>query len=109
MDKEEGDAKKHELKLRMRLEALLFHLASLTIRAEVVDYGEFFLLDQEKTLFLNHRETRKSRKLATTKALRGRLLPLLITNQPLGCKTKSLTSHFYRHVSLHISSECIKP
>ena len=107
MDKEEGDAKKHELKLRMRLEALIFHLASLTIRAEVVDYGEFFLSDKEKTPFLNHRETRKSRKLATTKALRGRLLPLLITNQPLGCKTKSLTSHFYRHVSLHISIDCM--
>ena len=107
MDNKEGDAKKHELKLRMRLEALIFHLASLTIRAEVVDYGEFFLSDKEKTPFLNHRETRKSRKLATTKALRGRLLPLLITNQPLGCKTKSLTSHFYRHVSHHISIDCM--
>ena len=108
MDKEEGDAKKHELKLRMRLEALIFHLASLTIRAEVVDYGEFFLSDQEKTPFLNQRETRKSRKLATTKALRQRLLPLLITIQPLGCETKSLTFRFYRHVSLHISFECIR-
>ena len=109
MDKEEGDAKKHELKLRMRLEALIFYLASLTIRAEVVDYGEFFFLsDQEKTPFLNQRETRKSRKLATTKALRQRLLPLLITIQPLGCETKSLTSRFYRQVSLHISFECIR-
>ena len=43
MDNKEGDAKKHELMLRMRLEALIFPLASLTIRAEVVDYGEFFI------------------------------------------------------------------
>ena len=51
MDKEEGDAKKHELKLRMRLEALIFYLASLTIRAEVVDYGKFFCQIKRKHHF----------------------------------------------------------
>ena len=51
MDKEEGDAKKHELKLRMRLEALIFYLASLTIRAEVVDYGEIFCQIKRKHHF----------------------------------------------------------
>ena len=56
MDKEEGDAKKHELKLRMRLEALIFHLASLTIRAEVVDYGEFFVRSRENTIFEPQRD-----------------------------------------------------
>ena len=56
MDKEEGDAKKHELKLRMRLEALIFYLASLTIRAEVVDYGEFFVRSRENTIFKPERD-----------------------------------------------------
>ena len=57
MDKEEGDAKKHELKLRMRLEALIIFLASLTIRAEVVDYGEFFFVrSRENTIFEPQRD-----------------------------------------------------
>ena len=57
MDKEESDAKKHELKLRrMRLEALIFYLASLTIRAEVVDYGEFFVRSRENTIFEPQRD-----------------------------------------------------
>ena len=43
-----GDAKKYELRPRMRLEALLLALAGFSIRAEVVDYGESFLPDQEK-------------------------------------------------------------
>ena len=37
-----GDAKKYELRPRMRLEALLLALAGFSIRAEVVDYGESF-------------------------------------------------------------------
>ena len=40
----------------MRLEALIFHLASLTIRAEVVDYGEFFVRSRENTIFEPQRD-----------------------------------------------------
>ena len=46
-----GDAKKYELRPRMRFEALLLVLACQSIRAEVVDYGEsIFATGQEKIL-----------------------------------------------------------